>query len=394
MISSKAFDTSSAQSGASTALPGPQKTALVLSGGGSRGAYEIGVWQGLRELGIDIDIVTGTSVGALNGAVIVQDRFDLALDLWSSLETTVMALDAPHPFTREILVKDGAAYSSLKKILDDHIDETIIRNSPMDYGIVTVELVSFKPLYLFKENIPKGQLVDYMLASSACFPALSYYEIDHVKYIDGAYSDNMPIGMAFERGATRVIAVDLSSIGLQPNKKKFDDLSSVTTVSCQWDLGNILVFDKKNARRIMRLGYLDVMKAFHAFDGSNYCFISGEMDKRSLGYAESAGRIFDLDPELIYSRDIFNAKLGLACSSYLKETENEISEASSELKKWRPFGVVNLLKRLNTKTLTILIAQQTSQNVSVKSILAGKAVKTLFKKEFEAATYLGRAGLI
>ena len=45
------------------------KTALVLSGGGSRGAYEAGVWQALVDLGIKIDIVTGSSVGAINGAM-------------------------------------------------------------------------------------------------------------------------------------------------------------------------------------------------------------------------------------------------------------------------------------------------------------------------------------
>ena len=43
------------------------KTALVLGGGGSRGAYEIGVWKALNELNIHADIVTGTSIGALNG---------------------------------------------------------------------------------------------------------------------------------------------------------------------------------------------------------------------------------------------------------------------------------------------------------------------------------------
>lgn len=40
-----------------------------------RGAYEIGVWQALREMGIPIDLVTGTSVGAINGALIAQRRF-------------------------------------------------------------------------------------------------------------------------------------------------------------------------------------------------------------------------------------------------------------------------------------------------------------------------------
>ena len=53
------------------------KTALVLGGGGSRGAYEIGVCKALEELEIEIDMVFGTSVGAINGAMIAQG--DLAL---------------------------------------------------------------------------------------------------------------------------------------------------------------------------------------------------------------------------------------------------------------------------------------------------------------------------
>ncbi|MFR4798878.1 MAG: patatin-like phospholipase family protein, partial [Lentihominibacter sp.] len=64
-----------------------KKTALVLSGGGSRGAYEIGVWKALKTLGIQIDMVMGTSVGAINGAMIVQDDLNLAENLWLQLET-------------------------------------------------------------------------------------------------------------------------------------------------------------------------------------------------------------------------------------------------------------------------------------------------------------------
>ena len=48
------------------------KLAIVLAGGGSRGAYQIGVWKALREMGIEYHIVTGASVGALNGAMMVQ----------------------------------------------------------------------------------------------------------------------------------------------------------------------------------------------------------------------------------------------------------------------------------------------------------------------------------
>ena len=55
-----------------------KKTALVLSGGGSRGAYEIGVWKALKGLRIRIDLVTGTSVGAINGALVAQRDLRIA----------------------------------------------------------------------------------------------------------------------------------------------------------------------------------------------------------------------------------------------------------------------------------------------------------------------------
>ena len=53
--------------------------ALVLSGGGSKGSYQIGVWKALRKLHIKFDIVTGTSVGALNGALVAQKNYYKAI---------------------------------------------------------------------------------------------------------------------------------------------------------------------------------------------------------------------------------------------------------------------------------------------------------------------------
>ena len=55
------------------------KRAIVLSGGGSKGSYEIGVWKALRRLHIEYDIVTGTSIGALNGALMTQKTYLKAL---------------------------------------------------------------------------------------------------------------------------------------------------------------------------------------------------------------------------------------------------------------------------------------------------------------------------
>ena len=64
--------------------------AIVLAGGGSKGAYEIGVWKALRKLHISYDIVTGTSVGALNAALMVQKDYLRAMLLWHNLKSDMV----------------------------------------------------------------------------------------------------------------------------------------------------------------------------------------------------------------------------------------------------------------------------------------------------------------
>ena len=56
--------------------------ALVLSGGGARGAYQMGVWKALRRLNKKFDIVTGTSIGALNGMMYAQKHYCKCLNMW------------------------------------------------------------------------------------------------------------------------------------------------------------------------------------------------------------------------------------------------------------------------------------------------------------------------
>ena len=58
---------------------------VVLDGGGARGAYQIGAWKALKEAGIRIHAVAGTSVGALNGALICMDDLNKAQDIWKSM---------------------------------------------------------------------------------------------------------------------------------------------------------------------------------------------------------------------------------------------------------------------------------------------------------------------
>jgi len=290
-----------------------KKTALVLSGGGSRGAYQAGVWQALRELGLPIHMVVGTSVGAINGAAIAQDAFYEAQDLWRQLETTQV-----FDFSQAIQ-HGGANYTSLKTLLSEKLSEDLIRASSMEYGLVTVEVdmsldspEKFQGRYLWKEDIPQGQLIDYILASASCFPAVTPYHINGESFIDGGYRDNLPIGMALDRGADTIIAVKLNAMGVireEDIQRAKAEGKELIIIQSPWDLGNFLIFDQHYAKHLMRLGYLDGLKAFHAYEGSRFTFIRDEMDKRTLNTAEEAAEIFDLDPELIYSRTVFHDKL-------------------------------------------------------------------------------------
>ncbi|MBQ6089063.1 MAG: patatin-like phospholipase family protein, partial [Firmicutes bacterium] len=226
-----------------------KKTALVLGGGGSRGAYEIGVWQALKALGIRIDMVYGTSVGAINAAMVAQGDIDLTADLWKELETDMvfdMAPDSkPADYVKEIVVNQGAGTGPLHGMLEKYVDEEKVRASSMDFGITAVSVPDMTPHYMRLKDIPEGKLVDYVMASASAFPALHAYEIDGKNYVDGGYADVLPVGMALEDGAERVIAVDLSGYGLV-NKENLEKAEELVYIKSDENLGFQFIFDKEN----------------------------------------------------------------------------------------------------------------------------------------------------
>lgn len=366
-----------------------RKTALVLGGGGARGAYEIGVWQALRELGIKINIVTGTSVGAINGAMVVQGAFDLAVTLWKELDTS-MVFDID---LKDIIMNTGVESSGLKTMVEKFINEKSIRNSPIDYGLVTVEFPSMTPNYLMRNQIPTGEMTDYILASASCFPAIKSHKIGKSSFIDGAYSDILPVGLALDHGATHVIAVDLDGMGMT-NKKRMDDVDYLKIIKCNWDLGNYLIFDRANSKRIMRLGYLDTLRSYEVFDGTFFCFVKGDYSKRDLKGADSAGRIFELDPGFIYKRHTFNIHLKEALDLYQTKIEHDLFLSSTTIKDKIKEGIEKIKLTLSQKALTISIARSLVDSSDDKNIFLTKTAMLLLQDELLAANHIIKEGLI
>ena len=371
-----------------------KKTALVLSGGGSRGAYEAGAWQALTELGIQIDIVTGTSVGAINGAMVVQGDLDNTVRLWKEIETH-MIFDVPEgtqprEYAREIVFHKGAGTSGLKKLLKKYIDEETLRSAPADFGVVIVELPTFTPHYVYKEEMKPGQLLDYILASASLYPAIHSCKIDGKEYIDGGYADVMPVQMALDKGADEVIAVYLNAVGIV-DRKALQATPNLTLLESKWDLGSTLIFDTDNARRIMRLGYLDAMKAYHVFDGEYYTFARGSFDKTTLKMADATAHVFELDPCLIYTKERFLEALGDA----LENCSDELDEA---MKKYQSSGLpltatVELLKEIhnmgNKKMLAFLAARNLSEK-GADSIFLTRAAMRLMPECILAGRFLNK----
>ena len=196
--------------------------ALVLAGGGARGSYQVGVWRALTELGWRPQIITGTSVGSLNGAMFALDLYETARDMWLTIRSQdVMELpaeDAPlselHAFLKDAVTQGGMDVTPLEEIVERVLDEEKLRKSPIRLGLVTVEQKTLKARELPLEDIPEGKVKDYLLASAACFPALRAHTIDGVSYLDGGYRDNMPTALAQKMGAEELVCVDLEGVGI------------------------------------------------------------------------------------------------------------------------------------------------------------------------------------
>lgn len=258
------------------------KYAVALAGGGTKGSYQVGVWKALRELGIEIEIVAGTSVGAINGAAMVIDEYEKTRKLWAHLDYSMVFEyekinendDFYEKYTsikeqlKGIAKKRGLDITPLRKMLEKNIDEEKIRSSDIELIIVTVSLSELKPVYINAKEIPKGQIVDYILASAA-LPIFQRIKIDGKVYLDGGAYDVFPINTLIERGYKNIIAIDLAG-GLMIKRRVKDKSANIIYIKNSSRIGGLLEFDPKIARKNVRLGYLDAMKAFKKNYGKTY----------------------------------------------------------------------------------------------------------------------------
>ncbi len=248
--------------------------ALVLAGGGAKGSYQIGAWKALKEIGYSFDIVTGTSVGALNAAIVTTGDFEIAEEMWAKVTTDmILDLEISQDLTTDEGTWDATKQLLLKAVRDKSIDQTPLYEllksvvdvdkvyaSPVDMGIVTTKWPEFRPLMITKSEMPRDRFIDYLMASSAFFPGMKPWKIDGREYIDGGYFDNAPVDLAIQMGATEAVVIDLNGLGrVRPVDRS---KCQVMTIRPSETLGSTLLFSPEIARRNIERGYEETLARF------------------------------------------------------------------------------------------------------------------------------------
>ena len=266
---------------------------LVLDGGGARGAYQIGAWKALKEAGVKISAVAGTSVGALNGALICMDDLEKAEKIWSEMEfSRVMSVDDDwmRQFFQgeqklgDILAELGRVFrdggvdaAPLRKLIHENVDEEKIRGCGKEFFIVTFSLTDMKELELSVSDIPEGRLEDFLLASAYLVGFKNEPMEDGKRYIDGGIFNNVPADVLVEKGYTDLIEIRIYGPGREPRVSLPED-GEMYQIGPRVKLGSIIEFDRERSRQNMKIGYYDAKRMLYGLEGIIYYIEQEHLD--------------------------------------------------------------------------------------------------------------------
>ena len=260
-----------------------ERWALTLAGGGGKGAYEIGVWQALREIGLEKNLiaVSGSSSGALNAALISLNEFDKAKTIWSSImpkqfldinyDTIIGPLNTlvKRTLTAGLCSRDGLIdiidkYLNLEQLAGARIPAYV---SISRYSSDCIDCLSEKPQveYISLSEVSPDDARQFLLASSA-MPYIYPPEIIHGNvYRDGGLADNVPIYPMTSVGADNLIVVKL-----EPDDKVdtslYSNFKEVVEIIPSREIGDLfdgtLEFTSRNVMFRMLLGYYYTLRTF------------------------------------------------------------------------------------------------------------------------------------
>lgn len=275
-----------------SALKNNKNLALTLEGGGARGAYQIGAVKALYSEGYTFKAIVGTSIGAINAAYIVQGDLEKIYKMWQemsfkdlleldneamkklfSVKLDINTIKYLSKKLGESIKNKGLDVKKEREILENDIDEEKIRNSNILFGLVTMCISDVNGKEMFACDIPKGKIVDYIMASSN-LPVFKRVVIDDKKYLDGGAFDNCPVHMLEKKGFKNVIVIRAHKRLKIRGYKGILKRGNITMhmISPIDSMPSILNFDSDNLNNLLKLGYFDALKYIKGLDGYRYYF--------------------------------------------------------------------------------------------------------------------------
>ena len=242
---------------------------LALGGGGARGIAHLGVWQRLRELGVEFHCIAGTSIGAIAGAIIAAGRVEEALKWcaesdWKKLPKLFMETQ----FTSKALTKGTRVERLLAELVGAKaFDELSTRFAAVATDLNTGERVVMRD----------GDLLSAVRASMSIPGVFRPVERGGRILIDGQLVDPIPIAACRAMGADKIIAVDINPPNAAGSAKSFAKanifdvlINTITIFNCEMtrrvlaehkpdllirpEVGGVLALDFRNAMRLVEIG--------------------------------------------------------------------------------------------------------------------------------------------
>ncbi|WP_373702248.1 patatin-like phospholipase family protein [Weissella soli] len=255
-------------------------TALVLGGGGAHGAFATGVFDVLKEHQILPDYLWGVSVGAITGMSLMHLDSTVAHATWDSLTTDKVYGIATVGATRYELSKVLAEHfvrqnyfekDKLREILRPVVAQELALPHKIPFTLVATEFPLLKEThYAVNEETRVEELVEWIVASSAFYPIVDPVWIKGKQYIDGGFTDNIPIEYAAKQGAKEIWAVYMMEGSVY--KDKVPAYVQVHMVRSPWTLGPLLDFLPERSAEHMRLGEIRTRQMLGDYAGYYYAF--------------------------------------------------------------------------------------------------------------------------
>jgi NTE family protein len=209
----------------SPGLAWPPRVAYVLGGGGLLGAAEVGMLRALDDAGVQADVVLGTSIGAINGAVHAAFPGGEGLQrlerLWMSDASTAVFGASAWARASTLAKSWTHAYpvEPLRDLLTAQLDDRRIEDLPVPFQCVAASIERASEHWF-----TDGPVVDALLASSAVPGLLPPAEVGGEHYLDGGLVHSIPLGRAVALGARTVFVLQVGRIErpLQPPRRPWE----------------------------------------------------------------------------------------------------------------------------------------------------------------------------